>query len=391
MKRISVISILLCISISICAQDVSRQNAQKKKIEQEISYIDKQLNSTKNKQKESLNTLALTHKKIESRKKLLKEIDSEIKGYESSIDIKGNDIQRLQSRLDTLQMYHNRLVYNTYKNRDAKIWFSYILASENLSQSIRRWSHLKNLSNSVRLQGVNIIETQNNIQIERRELESLRLASIETQKQREREFNQLAKEEASVKSTINNLKKQEKSLSTDLNNKKREVERLNREIERILAEAVKEQKKGGKSKIDYELSAKFSENMGKLPWPVKAGVIVERFGQGYHPVFKNVKLPFNNGVNISTNENSDAYSVFNGVVKQVLVMPGYNQCVLVQHGEYFTFYTKLKRVYVKIGQQVKTGEAVGTIDDTDGTSILHFQLWKGTNKQNPENWLIDRD
>lgn len=390
MKRISAISLFLFISLALCAQDVSRQSAQKKRIEQEIANIDSQLNSTKNKQKESLNTLALTHRKIDSRKRLLREIDSEIKRYESSIENKGKDIQKLQARLDTLQMYHNRLVYNTYKNRDAKIWFIYILASDNLSQSIRRWSHLKELSNSVRSQGEIIIETQKNIQLEREELKNLRLSSIETQKQRESEFNQLTKEEASVKNTINNLKKQEKSLNADLNNKKREVERLNREIERILAEAVKEQK-GGKSKIDYELSAKFSDNMGKLPWPVKAGVIVEKFGQSYHPVFKNVKLPFNNGVNISTNINSDAYSVFNGVVKQVLVMPGYNQCVLVQHGEYFTFYTKLKRVYVKIGQQIKTGEAVGTIDDTDGVSILHFQLWKGTNKQNPENWLADKD
>jgi septal ring factor EnvC (AmiA/AmiB activator) len=75
-------------------------------------------------------------------------------------------------------------------------------------------------------------------------------------------------------------------------------------------------------------------------------------------------------------------------VKQILVMPGYNQCVLVQHGEYFTFYCKLKKVDVKSGQTVKTGAPIGTIDDSEeGNAILHFQLWKGTDKQNPETWL----
>ena len=69
-------------------------------------------------------------------------------------------------------------------------------------------------------------------------------------------------------------------------------------------------------------------------------------------------------------------------------MPGYDQCVLVQHGEYFTFYCKLKRVYVKSGDKISTGDRIGEISlNEDGNAELHFQLWKGTDKQNPENWL----
>jgi septal ring factor EnvC (AmiA/AmiB activator) len=224
---------------------------------------------------------------------------------------------------------------------------------------------------------------------ERGKLQELRISSISTQKEREKEYDKLTQEETKVMNTINSLKREEKKLRNDMNKKKREVEKLNKEIERILAEAVRQQKQAGKAvKVDYELSAKFSDNKGKLPWPVNKGVVVEKFGQAYHPVFRTVKLPFNNGVNISTDRNAKALCIFDGVVKLSLVMPGYNQCVLVQHGEYFTFYCKLKQVNVKSGQTIKRGAVVGTIDDNEeGNAILHFQLWKGTDKQNPEHWL----
>lgn len=68
-------------------------------------------------------------------------------------------------------------------------------------------------------------------------------------------------------------------------------------------------------------------------------------------------------------------------------MPGYNKCVLVQHGNYFSFYCKLGNVNVKVGDKVKTGDTIGTVDTLDGSTQLHFEIWKGTTPQNPETWL----
>lgn len=387
-KILIILSLTLIFQVSY-GQDISKQNARKKKIEDEIAYIDKQLSNTKSAQRKSINTLNLTQKQIENRREMIYTLDKEIRGYNSGISYKSGEIDRLERRLDTLQRYHEKLVYNAYKNRDSKIWFMYILSSENIGQGVRRWSYLKNLSNSVQQQAIQISALQERLIQERSELQNLRIASISTQKQREAEYERLSEEETKVMNTINSLKRQEKKLRNDMNKKRREVERLNKEIERILAEAVKQQKKAGKAvAVDYELSAKFSDNKGKLPWPVTKGVVIEKFGQGYHPVFRTVKLPFNNGINISTDKNAKALCIFDGVVKQILVMPGYNQCVLVQHGEYFTFYCKLKQVNVKSGQNVKRGSIIGSIDEDDeGATVLHFQLWKGTDKQNPEHWL----
>ena len=147
----------------------------------------------------------------------------------------------------------------------------------------------------------------------------------------------------------------------------------------------------GKSdqKIDYKLAEEFSKNKGRLPWPV-SGVVVDRFGQHYHPVFTHVKLPFNNGVTITVAKGAEVDVVFDGVVKQIVVMPGYNQCVLVQHGNYFTFYCKLKSTAVKPGDKVSTGQKIGTVDTINGETQLHFQVWQGNKPQNPESWLRPR-
>jgi murein DD-endopeptidase MepM/ murein hydrolase activator NlpD len=136
-----------------------------------------------------------------------------------------------------------------------------------------------------------------------------------------------------------------------------------------------------------QLSGSFALNKGKLPFPVASGVIVEKFGEHPHPTLKNVKLPFNNGINISTKPGSNVKAVFDGVVKQVIAIPGYNQCILVQHGKYFTFYCKLSTVVVKVGDKVSTGTLIGALDPMGSTATLHFELWNGTTKQNPELWL----
>ena len=386
-RKIIILCIAALIAIPSWSQDVKEQQERKKLLEDEIAMIDEQLSSTSRKRKESLNTLILTRQKLEARKKLIEQLDDDIAGYDRSISSTNTMIGRLNDRLDTLRKYHADLVLGAYKTRDNKVWFMYILSSKDLNQGLRRWSYLKNISASVRQQARAIKSTELDLQLENAKLEDLKAKSMEARSKREDERDALSAEERRTNTLVVQLSRQEKSMKRDIEKKRKEVERLNDEIERILAEAVKQQKSGEGTAVDYALSAKFGDNRGKLPWPV-SGVVIQKFGQNYHPVFKNLKMPYNNGINISATAGSNANAVFDGVVKQILVMPGYDQCVLVQHGEYFTFYCKLKRVYVKSGDKISTGDRIGEISlNEDGNAELHFQLWKGTTKQNPENWL----
>lgn len=386
MKRFLLTAVLILVQTAAFAQDVKEKSELKKRIEEEISFIDNQLKSLAGRQKATTEQLTLIRKKVANRQTLIRNIDNEIAGLNHDMTEKQRQINRLNSELDTLSTYYSNLIYNTYKNRNTKVWFLYVLSSENIGQGYRRLAYLKNLSSEVNGQGEKIKEKKAEIEAEKEELAKLKAAALKIKAERESEYKKLQKEEADSKSTIKKLSASEKQYRAELAKKRKEVERLNKEIQKLLSKTVAGQKKDN-TKIDYALSGKFEQNKGKLPWPLKQGVITEHFGVHNHPVYKNLKLPENNGVTFSTSKNAEVFCVFDGEVRQVVVMPGYNQCVLVQHGTYFTFYCKLQKVSVKSGQKVTRGQSLGTLEASDGASQLHFQIWNGTQKQNPENWL----
>ncbi|NLX41470.1 MAG: peptidoglycan DD-metalloendopeptidase family protein [Bacteroidales bacterium] len=389
MKRLLLIVLLLLFSLGASAQDVSRQSEQKKRLEEEIEFINRQLKEILSKEKASTLELTLIRKKISNRKAIIEGIDKEIAEIGRNINAKTRSIQTLQREIDTLESYYARLVRNTYKNRDTKVWFMYLFASESIGQGYRRFSYLKNLANIVNEQGIKIREKQAQLELEKKELENMKKEAEATRAEREKEYKELLREENMSRQVADNLSKSRKQQMRELEKKRQQVERLNREIESILSKTVKTQQKE-KTPIDYTLSGMFEQNKGKLPWPVAKGVVVGKYGVHYHPVYKNLKLPENNGIDISTSKNAEVLCVFDGVVKQIIMMPGYNQCVLIQHGNYFTFYCKLKKVNVKNGDKVTTGEPIGILNEEGNTSELHFQIWKGTTKQNPAVWLRPR-
>ena len=101
MKKAAVIILAVLVSLPSLAQDVKEQRERKKLLEDEIAMIDKQLDTTARKRKESLNTLILTRRKLEARKKLIDQLDDDIAGYDRSISSTNVMIGRLNDRLDT--------------------------------------------------------------------------------------------------------------------------------------------------------------------------------------------------------------------------------------------------------------------------------------------------
>lgn len=369
------------------AQDTSAQEAKKAKLEREIAIIDKQLAENASRSNAMLSNLTLIRKKISNRKALIAESDREIRRYNDQIYLKQRQINRLQARVDTLKNHYSKLVLCAYKSRDSRIWYMYILASENLGQAFRRYSYFKNLSSQMNEEAKAIKAAQEELRQEREKLSQMKREAQAVRTQRQKELQSLNAEEAQANKVVKNLQKNKKIYQKQLSDKKKQVNALNKEIERIVAEAMKKSQ-GTKPKepIDYKLAEEFSKNRGKLPWPAE-GPVVGKFGKQYHPVYKNLELPPNNGIDIAVSKGTEAKAVFKGVVKQVFVMPGYNQCVLVSHGNYFTFYCKMKTVNVKAGDKIDTGEVIGTVDTINGETQLHFEVWLNTKPQNPQSWL----
>ena len=399
MRKLLVIFIALAVALPLQAQKSSsmkKLESQKAQLEKEIAILNRQLKENSSAREQELSKLTLVRRKIEAREKLIAGCDQTLRILDDSIRACRRDIDKLQARHDTLSAYYARLVRSTYKNRDSRMWYMYVLSSESIGQGFRRFGYLRSLAGEMGAQATRIRETSAALQVERERLESLRATEAATRKQIASERSKLRGEEDESNRLVQKLGSDRKKYQQQLQSKNKQKEDLNRKIADLIRKESQKQGGGSGSKsgkktstaIDTKLSNEFASNKGRLPWPVE-GAIVERFGKHKHPVYQNVDLPQNNGVTLAVKRGTQAKAVFNGTVTQIVVLPGYNQCVLVNHGAYFTLYSKLATVAVKPGDKVKTGQVVGTVDTIGGEDLFHFELWQETTPQNPENWLRD--
>ena len=368
--------------------------SQRAKLQKEIELINRKLAENSKSSEKVLSNLTLVRSKIAKREALITECDRTLGLLKDSISVCEKQIEALQDRYDTLSFYYAKLVRGAYKNRDSKSWYMYILSSDSVGQAFRRVGYFRSLSSQMNTQAQKIQEASAALEAEKARLVSLKKESDEVRGQVVKERSRLKDEESESARMQDRLQKDKQQYQKQLREKNRQIESLNKKIAELIRQSQKPSKGSSKTskgktvstEIDTKLSNEFAANKGKLPWPVE-GVITDRFGKHKHPVYENVELPQNNGVTLTVRKGAQAKAVFSGKVTQVFVLPGYNQCVLVSHGAYFTLYTKLKSISVKAGEKVSTGQVIGIVDTIGGEDLFHFELWNGNEPQNPENWL----
>ena len=398
MRKFLIIGLLILCAVSAGAQSssVKRLESQRAQLEKDIELLNRKLSQNSKSSSEALSSLTLVRRKISAREQLIASYDQTLNLLNDSLRICQRELNRVQARRDTLAYYYSRLVKGAYKNRDSRLWYMYVLSSNSVGQAFNRFGYLRNLSSQMSQQALKLKEAEAELQVQKTRLNKLKAEAEKVRKKVVDERTQLRSEEGDASKMVDKLKKDRKTYEKQLKEKNRQKQELNRKIADMIRQQTKKQSSGGGKKgagskttsttVDTKLSNEFAANRGKLPWPVE-GTIVERFGKHNHPVYQNVQLPQNNGVTLVVRRGAPVKAVFNGTVSQIVVLPGYNQCVLVNHGEYFTLYSKLKSVSVKAGQKITTGQEVGTVDTIGGEDLFHFELWKGSDPQNPENWL----
>ena len=398
-KLLTILALLAVCALPAAGQKTSMKKleSQRAQLEKDIALLNRKLEQNSKNKNAALSSLSLLRSKIKAREKLIAGCDQTLAVLDDSIAVVQMEMNRLQQRHDTLSYYYGRLIRGAYKNRDSRLWYMYILSSESIGQGLKRAGYLRGMSAQLSTQALRIRETSARLAVEKERLGGLRKEEAAMRKKVVGERSRLKGEEADANKLVNQLGKDRKKFQRELQEKNRQKEALNRKIADLIRQESQKASKGASGKkssggkttstaVDTKLSNEFAANKGRLPWPVE-GAIVEHFGKHHHPVYTNVELPQNNGVTLAVRPGAQAKAVFNGKVTQIVVLPGYNQCVLVNHGAYFTLYSKLRSVSVKVGENVTTGQVVGTVDTIGGEDLFHFELWKGSTPQNPEGWL----
>ncbi len=402
MRLLSDVFYLIVIALFLgFATDVIAQN-NKHQLEKEKSKVQKQIKETQlilaqtaSEKKASIGQLNAIKKQIEEHKKLTRAYSNEIKMLNLQIEEDANVINALGIDLRNFRKEYASMVYSMYKSSSNFNRLSYIFASTSFSQFYMRFKYLEQYSSARKNQVKMISEIKEEIEDEKSSLENAKRDKnmLLTEKIKEKEtLNELKIEQGKI---FANLKNEETKLNRDITKKKKDVLKLENLISKLLKEEIRNSAaltKKSEATVDFaNMSISFEKSKTHLPWPVSTGFISEKFGTHPHPVLKRVKMP-NDGVNIQTKKNEQVRAVFNGVVKKIAIVPGeFKYVVIMKHGSYFTVYAKLKKVNVKMGQNIKRNDIIGEVNtNIDGTSEVQFQVWKNTQKLDPELWLAKR-
>jgi septal ring factor EnvC (AmiA/AmiB activator) len=359
-----------------------------------------------------------------------------VDGLDNAIGTLGDTISRLSKNLTSLKDEYARLIYSTYRNRNAYSRLMFIFSSKNFNQAYKRLKYLQQYTTYRKVQAETILHTQSLLGQKKLELEQQKSSKLTLKQRQELERNKLATEKSQKDIAIKSLTKQEKNLLKKLKENEAALGKLQAAIENLIASEIRkanEEKakkaaaaklavkkssetteKSGSGKINEKeksaalakaepiamnnsmssnaeevaLSNDFAGNKGRLPWPVEKGSISATFGEHAHPEFKNIMVK-NNGIDITTEKGSNARAVFEGVVSSVMSITNLHYVVIVRHGDYLTVYSNLQEVSVKKGDKVKTRQSIGSVytDPDDNKTRLHFELWHGTALQNPGQWI----
>ena len=414
----------------------------KKRINDEINEINSMLSETKANKKSSIGALVNINMKLEKRQDLINTINTEI--LELNREIKQNEKQaeQLKANLEKLKNDYARMIVFAQRNQDAYSKFMFIFASDNFNQAYARLKYMQQYSEFRKKQAVEIISTQTELIAKLKELKEQRHEKNLLLGNEEEEKINLSSEKQEQEQVLTELQKKEKELKVQLDKKKQDAIELQlaikklieAEIKRKLEEAAKaeaaaiaakkaKEEKENKNKPVKEkttkekvivadvkpekekkenlfmpalteeteaLSADFSNNRGKLPWPVGKGVICETYGEHEHPAIKGFMM-FNNGVEICATKGTQARAVFDGEVTGIAVSPTGGKLVIIRHGEYLSVYSNLTDVLVKTGQKVTLKQIIGTVahDEEEGKTSMNLQIWKGQKTMDPSGWLFN--
>ncbi len=400
MKFLSKISILLFMLsvIQLNAQDYqARQKkleAQKLTLKKEISQINSLIDESKKRSKNLADDLEDLQLKISVRDKLININNSQLNNLTNIINNQNDRIDDLEVNLTNLKNEYEKIIYNSYKKRSTQMKLMFLFASENINQAFKRFQYFKQYSKYRKKQADRIVQVQQEIQDN---VDSLVISKSQKEKliEENKDIKQsLTKEKQQQDNLFKGLLKNQKDYAAQINKKEKQAKLIDNEIQKLIRLAIAESNKNNNS-TNFALtpegrliSTNFQANRGRLPWPVKEGVIVRRFGTQPHPVVRTATIN-SNGISIATSPNSIAYAVFDGEVLSVYGFSGGNPGVLIRHGKYISNYQNLSSIFVKKGDKINANDEIGVVftNESNGKTVLKFNIFNELKPENPTIWL----
>ena len=381
-NKILLLIIWFLITTITLSQSKSELINTKEKILKEIQLANEILESSKKEKFLSIEALqALTvsiQLRTDLKQNIIQQKDS-IEVYRKEIEM---EISHTESKRKDLIDSYKKLIKLTYFNEFETSFLYFLFSTDSFKEALDRYIYYKNqeMLRQQLIQGLDFFKNEllefkntldSNLMLKNNLLQEVKLENDS--------LSILKTEHEMLK---DKLIKKEGDLKEYISTKKEEAEKVEREI------IIIQQKINHKNLELDKIGIEFVNKKGQIIWPVETGIIVGNFGEVFHKELPGIKI-INNGIEIGVKKNSKARAVHAGGVSKIILLQNGLKAVILRHGSYLTVYSNLEKVYVQTGQAISEEDLIGLIFSkaNETTGILGFQIWKGTDKMNPMNWI----
>ena len=401
-------AVLLVLAQAAPAQSTAELQRKRRALGQQIATTNRLLASSAADRSAALDQLYGLQRQIAQRDELIEVMRLQLTRAEESLGRTDAVIASLEADLATLRGEYGRMARAALRQNLLSNRLSYLLSAESINDAFLRARYLRRYDENRRRQLELIARTRASLTRKldrmadlREERGSLLAEEEEQQALREGEL-------ARANDLIASLNGDRARLRRDLARQRRERGRLDDAIAAVIAEAKDREDRrraaqaAGRAAAqaseanapaaradDYNtpLGTDFRSTRGRLPWPAE-GYVAKPFGRQAHPTLEKVEVD-NHGVDIRTDPGAEVRSVFEGEVVGLQQVPGYHAMVILQHGDYYTVYSRLTDVRVKLGGRIGTRDVLGraAVDPETGASEVHFEVWRGKGAEDPVGWL----
>lgn len=374
-------------SVVLYSQTIESLRDEKQRLLNEIESGNQKLEEYSKMKDTHLSQIALIDQKIVKHNRLVTIYKNELSSYNSQLNILSNQLDSLELSLNKSKDEYAKLIRNyQYSSLNTNILI-YLLSANTFNESYRRLLFMRRYKdyhkdhfNTIQQEHSKYIALKENISSKRKQLNTL-LSSLEDENEKlQNEHNRRNK-------LVSNILQNQALVKQQV----AQYFKQSQELENRILQLIEEEKKLALANKNKSLGPDIENNKGKLNWPASDFVVVSSFGQHEHPLYPSVTVN-NNGVDINLLKSTSVKPIAEGVVSRVIVIPGNNASIIVRHGKSLSVYSNISEVSVKKDDKVTISTELGKVYTGSGLNsrILHFELWIGDTKQNPEEWLSSK-
>jgi septal ring factor EnvC (AmiA/AmiB activator) len=392
MRRLLVI-ILSLIALHTHAQsdEMARLREQIARYEADIKACNALIAKSKKDQTSSESELKIVRAQLAKRREMVASLGKQVAAIENEIGSRRGDISRLERDLKTLRGEYADMVYAAWKNQKNNDFLLFLFSAPDFNAATRRADYMRRYNRARQEKAAEITALSDNIRAKVSSLDATRAELAATRKTQSSEATSLAADEKQYTTKVKQLTADQKKLQKQIAERQASQRKAQAQIDELIAAEVRRAQSAVLSDAEQrafaELSGRFDQNRGKLPYPITGGVVIDKFGNHAHALTSTTTIN-NPGINIAGGGGAAVRCVFEGEVAIIGSNDRY-YVMIVRHGSYFTVYGNLVSTSVRIGAKVAAGQVLGRIDNSSNTdnNYLHFEIVNGTTRLNPELWL----